>query len=149
MRKLGFSPDEFTLGSVLRACAALKALSCGSQVQCYAVKSGFELNLIVGSALARPYMRCKIHAQSWQRLDKANRFVPDVIKTGATSVVAVISSLISLYSRCGCLDDSEKAFMERSEADVVLWSSMIAAYGFHGQGDKAIKLFKKMEQEGL
>ncbi|GMG98516.1 hypothetical protein Nepgr_000356 [Nepenthes gracilis] len=208
MHKLGFSPDEFTLGSVLRACAGLKALSCGRQVQCYAVKSGFELNLIVGSALAHMYMRCKsleegervidgmpVHnvvacntviagraqngcsegALDQYNLMKMAGFRPDkitfvsvisscselatlgqgqqvhadVVKTGATSVVAVISSLISLYSRCGCLNDSEKAFMEHMEADVVLWSSMIAAYGFHGQGEKAIKLFEKMEQEGL
>ncbi|KAA8526250.1 hypothetical protein F0562_008547 [Nyssa sinensis] len=73
----------------------------------------------------------------------------EVIKTGASIVVSVVSSLISMYSRCGCLDDSVKAFLEREEADVVLWSSMIAAYGFHGRGEEAINLFNRMEREGL
>ena len=54
-----------------------------------------------------------------------------------------------MYSRCGCLQDSIKAFLECKERDVVLWSSMIAAYGFHGQGEEAIKLFNEMEQENL
>ncbi|GAB4824852.1 hypothetical protein Ancab_007721 [Ancistrocladus abbreviatus] len=208
MQQLGFLPDEFTLGSVLRASAGLKVLSCGRQVHSYAVKSGFELNLVVGSALAHMYMRCRSLEEGEEiikgmpacnlvacntliagraqnefsegaldqyNLMKVAGFRPDkitfvsvisscskmatlgqgeqihaeVIKAGAASVVSVISSLISMYSRCGCLDDSEKAFKECIEADVVLWSSMMAAYGFHGQGEKAIELFKRMEEEGL
>ena len=54
-----------------------------------------------------------------------------------------------MYSRCGCLQDSIKAFSEGKERDIVLWSSMIAAYGFHGQGEEAIKLFNEMQQENL
>ncbi|XP_059281960.1 pentatricopeptide repeat-containing protein At2g41080 [Lycium ferocissimum] len=73
----------------------------------------------------------------------------EVIKTGAISVVAVVSSLISMYSKCGSLDESEKIFVERDEADIVLWSAMISAYGFHGRGKNAIELFHHMEQEGL
>ncbi|XP_020527223.1 pentatricopeptide repeat-containing protein At2g41080 [Amborella trichopoda] len=33
--------------------------------------------------------------------------------------------------------------------DTVLWSSMIAAYGFHGYGREAIYLFEKMVGEGI
>ncbi|GLT59764.1 hypothetical protein SLA2020_325650 [Shorea laevis] len=73
----------------------------------------------------------------------------EVIKNGSSSVNGVISSLISMYSKCGCLEGSVKAFSECEEPDTVLWSSMIAAYGFHGQGEEAIKLFEKMEQEEL
>ncbi|XP_016503583.2 pentatricopeptide repeat-containing protein At2g41080-like [Nicotiana tabacum] len=73
----------------------------------------------------------------------------EVIKTGAVSVVAVVSSLISMYSKCGCLDEAEKIFEERVEADIVLWSAMISAYGFHGKGKDAVGLFHRMEQEGL
>ncbi|KAG4944301.1 hypothetical protein JHK85_048947 [Glycine max] len=43
-----------------------------------------------------------------------------------------------------------KAFLECKEQDVELWNSTIAsAYGFHGQGQEAIKLFNEMEQENL
>ncbi|KAJ4847347.1 Pentatricopeptide repeat-containing protein [Turnera subulata] len=73
----------------------------------------------------------------------------EAIKIGANSVVAVISSLISMYSRCGCLDYSRNVFGECDDADVVLWSSMIAAYGFHGRGREAVELFDRMEKEGL
>ncbi|XP_050379683.1 pentatricopeptide repeat-containing protein At2g41080 [Argentina anserina] len=73
----------------------------------------------------------------------------EVIKAGASSVVAVKSTLISMYSRCGCLEDSLKAFRECGGGDVVLWSSVISAYGFHGRGEEAIEIFEQMEREGL
>ncbi|KAJ8479761.1 hypothetical protein OPV22_023488 [Ensete ventricosum] len=73
----------------------------------------------------------------------------EVIKAGVDSVIPVRSSLISMYSKCGCLDDSSKIFSESDEgSDLVVWSSMIAAYGFHGHGEEAIQLFDKMVREG-
>ncbi|ONK62095.1 uncharacterized protein A4U43_C07F310 [Asparagus officinalis] len=71
-----------------------------------------------------------------------------VIKAGAHSVVAVRSSLVSMYSRCGCLSGSVQVFHESDDSDFVLWSAMIAAYGFHGQGLEAIELFEKMVAAG-
>ncbi|MFS8000078.1 putative tetratricopeptide-like helical domain superfamily [Helianthus anomalus] len=70
-------------------------------------------------------------------------------QTGSTSSVSVISSLISVYSRCGYFKDSLNSFSETKTHDVVLWSSMIAAYGFHGMGKEAVELFNQMENEGL
>eukprot|EP00257_Ricinus_communis_P014319 XP_015571962.1 pentatricopeptide repeat-containing protein At2g41080 [Ricinus communis] len=208
MYELGFLPDEYTLGSVLRGCAGLKSMYAGRQVHCYVVKCGFEFNLVVGSSLAHMYMKSgslsegerviksmpsrnivawntliagkSQNGHSEEVLDLYNMmrimgFRPDkitfasvisscselttlgqgqqihaeVIKAGASSVVAVTSSLISMYSRCGCLEDSVKVFLECKDVDVILWSSMIAAYGFHGRGEEAIKLFHQMEQENL
>ncbi|KAL8088310.1 pentatricopeptide repeat-containing protein At2g41080 [Apium graveolens] len=208
MYEIGFFPDEFTLGSVLRGCAGMKDLSMGRQVHGYVVKSGFLVSLVVGSSLAHMYMKCgdfgegerlitrmpvsslvacnTLIAGRAQRglsegaLDQYNLmkmagFKPDKItfvsvlsscadlatigqgqqvhadalKSGACSSIAVLSSLVSMYSRCGCLDDSIKAFLENEDADVVLWTSMIAAYGFHGRGKEAIQLFNQMEQKEL
>ncbi|GMN67751.1 hypothetical protein TIFTF001_036823 [Ficus carica] len=208
MHELGFSPDEFTLGSVLRGCAGLRSLRAGMQVHAYVMKCGFEFDLVVGSSLAHMYMKSGSleggekainsmparNVVAWntliagkaqsgypeQVLDnygimKLAGFRPDkvtlvsvisscsdlvtlgqgrqihaeAIKSGACSVVDVISTLVSMYSRCGCLEDSVKVFMESERVDLVLWSSMIAAYGFHGRGEEAIKLFEQMEQEGL
>ncbi|XP_004305453.1 PREDICTED: pentatricopeptide repeat-containing protein At2g41080-like [Fragaria vesca subsp. vesca] len=82
-------------------------------------------------------------------LGQGQQIHAEVIKAGVSSVVAVISTLITMYSRCGCLEDALKAFWECEGADVVLWSSVISAYGFHGRGEEAIKLFEQMEQEGF
>ncbi|KAG2404724.1 Pentatricopeptide repeat-containing protein [Vigna angularis] len=82
-------------------------------------------------------------------LGQGKQIHAEAIKAGASYEVSVVSSLVSMYSRCGCLQESFKSFLECKERDVVLWSSMIAAYGFHGQGEKAIKLFNQMEQENM
>ncbi|OVA12421.1 Pentatricopeptide repeat [Macleaya cordata] len=82
-------------------------------------------------------------------LGQGQQIHAEAIKSGADSAVSVRSSLISMYSRCGCLEDFVKVFSEIKDADVVLWSSMIAAYGFHGKGHEAIDLFERMEREGL
>lgn len=208
MHVSGFRPDDFTLSSVLRGCAGLKALSVGRQVHCCVMKCGFGIHLVVGSSLAHMYMKCGSLEEgeaviksmpirnmvAWNTLIAGNAqngygesvlalysmmkmagFRPDkitfvsvlsscselatlgqgqqihaeVIKTSASSVIGVISTLISMYSRCGCLEDSIKVFMECEVADLVSWSSMVAAYGFHGRGVEAVELFEHMEKEGL
>uniref|UniRef100_A0A1D1YHF1 Pentatricopeptide repeat-containing protein At2g41080 n=1 Tax=Anthurium amnicola TaxID=1678845 RepID=A0A1D1YHF1_9ARAE len=70
-------------------------------------------------------------------------------KAGVGSEVAVQSSLVSMYSKCGCLDDSAAVFSESDASDDVLRSAMISAYGFHGRGREAIALFEGMMEEGL
>ncbi|KAL1362722.1 pentatricopeptide repeat-containing protein At2g41080-like isoform X3 [Arachis hypogaea] len=208
MNELGFMPDEYSLGSVLRGCAHLTALFAGQQVHAYVMKSGFEFNLVVTCSLAHMYIKagslsdgerlirlmpnCNVVAWNTLMSGKAQNgcfegvldqyclmkkagFRPDKItfvtvisscselatlgqgkqihaesiKAGASSIVDVVSSLVSMYSRCGSLQDSMKAFSEGKQRDIVLWSSMISAYGFHGQGEEAIKLFNGMEQENL
>ncbi|KAK6164627.1 hypothetical protein DH2020_001491 [Rehmannia glutinosa] len=62
---------------------------------------------------------------------------------------SIPSSLVDMYASCGAVDNSYKVFNCVEDKDLVLWTSMINAYGMHGQGMKAIKLFKKMEAENL
>ncbi|KAG2332312.1 hypothetical protein Bca52824_003492 [Brassica carinata] len=69
----------------------------------------------------------------------------EALKIGDSSVEAVVSSLISKYSKWGCFEDAAKAFSERE--DEVMWSSMISAYGFHGHSDEAIELFNTTAAE--
>ncbi|CAH9072583.1 unnamed protein product [Cuscuta europaea] len=54
-----------------------------------------------------------------------------------------------MYACCGALEDSKRIFSSVSEADLVLWTSMIHAFGMHGHGVEAIGLFRKMEEENI
>lgn len=72
------------------------------------------------------------------------------MRAGVDSSVPVSSSLVTMYSKCGSLQDSINVFEDSSEeSDLVLWSAAIAAYGFHGHGRKAIELFEKMVSYGI
>ncbi|OVA13362.1 Pentatricopeptide repeat [Macleaya cordata] len=44
MHSSGFEPNQFTYGSVLSSCAAIRALKCGKQVYSLVVKNGFFSN---------------------------------------------------------------------------------------------------------
>jgi pentatricopeptide repeat protein len=55
-------PDSVTLLSVLPACAHLAALQQGKSIHCYMLRNGFELDVVVGTALVDMYAKCgKIH----------------------------------------------------------------------------------------
>ncbi|KAL2531986.1 Pentatricopeptide repeat-containing protein [Abeliophyllum distichum] len=58
------------------------------------------------------------------------------------------TSLISMYCKCGELEDAWKLFIEMSRKDVVTWNAMISGYAQHGNGDKALSLFDEMRKTG-
>lgn len=62
---------------------------------------------------------------------------------------SISSSLVDMYASCGTVNNSYKVFTSITNKDSVLCTSMINAYGTHGQGMNAVKLFKKMEAENL
>ncbi|CAL9074170.1 unnamed protein product [Musa acuminata var. zebrina] len=72
-----------------------------------------------------------------------------LIKSGFDNKVFVGAALVDLYSKSGSLGNAVQVFETVSEKDAVLWSSMIAAYGMHGLGTKAIATFERMIQSSI
>ncbi|KAK4784670.1 hypothetical protein SAY86_019038 [Trapa natans] len=58
------------------------------------------------------------------------------------------SALIDLYAKCGSITDAGRIFERIHMPDVVSWTCIISGYALHGLIEKAIKLFKEMEQRG-
>lgn len=58
------------------------------------------------------------------------------------------TSLISMYCKCGDLEDAQKLFLEMPRKDVVTWNAMISGYAQHGAGLEALNLFDKMRKWG-
>eukprot|EP01018_Ginkgo_biloba_P039897 Gb_15476 [translate_table: standard] len=71
------------------------------------------------------------------------------IKMGFQSNIYVGSAFISMYAKCGFIDNARQMFDEISDRDVVSWNSMIAGYAQHGFGNKALKIFEEMQQAGM
>ncbi|XP_052205591.1 pentatricopeptide repeat-containing protein At3g57430, chloroplastic [Diospyros lotus] len=57
------------------------------------------------------------------------------------SDVAVGSALVDMYAKCGCLNLSRRAFEGMPIRNVITWNVIIMAYGMHGKGEEALKLF--------
>ncbi|XVE84571.1 hypothetical protein DITRI_Ditri17bG0023700 [Diplodiscus trichospermus] len=82
-------------------------------------------------------------------LDQGTLIHNQIIKTGFSINTCLASSLITMYAKCGSLDDACRVFEETENPNVVCWTAMIAACQQHGNGNKVIELFEKMLAEGL
>lgn len=58
MMRSSVSPNEFSLSSVLQACANMPLLDLGKQIHNHAIKIGHESELFVGNALIDLYAKC-------------------------------------------------------------------------------------------
>ncbi|KAL9243625.1 hypothetical protein vseg_017488 [Gypsophila vaccaria] len=67
------------------------------------------------------------------------------VKSGLNSDDYVMNSLIDLYGKSGNINDTAKLFQESRIGDLASFTSMITAYSQHGQGEEALKLFRKMQ----
>ncbi|XP_049937004.1 pentatricopeptide repeat-containing protein At5g27110 isoform X2 [Nymphaea colorata] len=58
----------------------------------------------------------------------------------------VAAALVNMYAKCGAVDDARNVFDRMSKRDIVSWTTMITAYGSHGNTLEAIYLFQQMEK---
>eukprot|EP01018_Ginkgo_biloba_P034626 Gb_37254 [translate_table: standard] len=165
MQRTGILPNQFTYASVLQACANLSALD---ELHDEIVKSGYESNVFVGTALVNTYSKfgCieKAHnmkpnsktftiilasCASLEALEQGKEIHEDIIRSGLQSDVFVGSALVDMYAKCGCMEQASQAFDKMPQRDVVSWTAMIAAYTSHGHAQEALTLFYKMQKTGI
>ncbi|XP_021734489.1 putative pentatricopeptide repeat-containing protein At1g56570 [Chenopodium quinoa] len=73
----------------------------------------------------------------------------NILRRGLDRNMALANSLIDMYAKCGSISDSRKIFDFQSLKDLVSWTSMMIAYGVHGYGEEAVKLFNEMIRSGI
>ncbi|CAA6672033.1 unnamed protein product [Spirodela intermedia] len=61
---------------------------------------------------------------------------------------ALAGALVSMYARCGCVDEAREVFDGLRRPNVVAWTAMISGYGMHGRGAEAVALFRMMSRRG-
>ncbi|OMP09442.1 hypothetical protein COLO4_05482 [Corchorus olitorius] len=98
-------------------------------------EASFSTALHASAHLAALYQGTLIHNQ--------------IIKTGFAKNSCISSSLITMYAKCGSLDDAFRIFEDVEKPNVVCWTAMIAACQQHGNGNQAIELFEKLLADGL
>lgn len=55
------------------------------------------------------------------------------------------TSLVDMYAKCGLLTRARSLFERMMGCgDVILWNTIIASYGIHGEGEKALDVFHRM-----
>lgn len=72
-----------------------------------------------------------------------------VTEDSLDSDVVVATALVSMYGKCGSLEDAREMFDKMHERNVISWNAIIAAHAWHGHGKKAFQLFEQMWQEAV
>ncbi|GJS81129.1 pentatricopeptide repeat-containing protein [Tanacetum coccineum] len=62
--------------------------------------------------------------------------------------VSVLNALVSLYSKCGDIDDAVKVFRSISAKDLVSWNTMINGFASYGMIPEAFSLLRQMQVRG-
>eukprot|EP01018_Ginkgo_biloba_P004466 Gb_36636 [translate_table: standard] len=70
MQGKGIKPNNFTFGSVVKACASLAALEHGKQVHAHIIITGFESDFVVGNALVGMHAKCGNIEDAFQVFEK-------------------------------------------------------------------------------
>lgn len=73
----------------------------------------------------------------------------DILKSGLDSDISVSNALISMYTRCGSLEDARQVFHNMPRRDVKSWTALVAGYADHGHEEEAFRHFWQMQREGL
>lgn len=71
---------------------------------------------------------------------RRNRIKPDTYLS---------NMLISMYAKCGSIEEAHKVFQAMEDKDVISWNAMISGFAMHGQGQEAVDHYYQMHREGL
>eukprot|EP00250_Pteridium_aquilinum_P021973 c25273_g3_i1 orf=28-3111(+) len=102
---------------------------------------------------------CGIHGEKERRVGKRSSKMlslesrhslhMDVCKRGIESCTLVANSLISMYGKCGQVAEAESVFIGSFQRVVVSWNVMLSAYVEFGHGEKVLRLYRQMQEEGM
>jgi pentatricopeptide repeat protein len=82
-------------------------------------------------------------------LEDARCVHQQIIGCGWDSDVFVANSSVDMYTTCESIEDACRVFNKMPSRDVVTWNAIILGHVKCGQGQKALELFRQMQQEGV
>ncbi|KAK1292321.1 putative pentatricopeptide repeat-containing protein [Acorus calamus] len=82
-------------------------------------------------------------------LEEGAQFHCQAFVSGLISCITVSNAIITLYSKCGSIEDSHRLFNEMRVRDQVSWTALVSGYAQFGKAKETIDLFEKMLVGGL
>ncbi|KAA8529287.1 hypothetical protein F0562_033914 [Nyssa sinensis] len=174
----GLAIDQFTFGSILTACGGLLALKEGKQIHAYIIRTDHMDNVFVGSALVDMYSKCRSINEEAVRifcemqrngiepddftigsvisscanlaiLEEGAQFHGRALVSGLISFITVSNALVTLYGKCGSIEESHRLFNEMNIRDEVSWTALVSGYSQFGKAKETIELFENMLAHAL
>eukprot|EP01018_Ginkgo_biloba_P035644 Gb_29805 [translate_table: standard] len=140
MELAGMKPDNFTFGSLLRACASIASMKQGKKIHAHLIKSRFESNVFVDSAVVDMYAKCGSIEDARRVFDKILK--PDVVSWNA---------MIAGYAQHGHGKDALQLFEEMLQAgmkpDNITFIVVLSACSHAGLVDEGREYFNSMTRD--
>ncbi|WOK93964.1 pentatricopeptide repeat-containing protein [Canna indica] len=142
MLHIGVKPNSVTLSTALGVSSKLKTLAFGREIHCYAVRSGLEHDVFVGSGLVDVYANCSNIRQA--------RMVFDTVPHKDT--VSWIVMLAAYFSNGDC-EEALELFEKMKSGGVVMssasWNCMISGFAQNGKPEQAFGILGQMQHLGF
>eukprot|EP01018_Ginkgo_biloba_P019393 Gb_22805 [translate_table: standard] len=177
MQGAGLKASHFTFGSVLKACGSVSAEEQGKQVHACIIKTGFESNVFMGSAIVDMYAKCGRLQDAQQAFDKLpeqeevswNALITGYVQNGYGEKTLKLFCQMqrvglktnhftfgSVLKACGSLAAQEQGKQVHScvikagfEFDVFVGSAIVDMYAKCGCIEDARRMFHKMPKRNL
>lgn len=72
-----------------------------------------------------------------------------ILKCSYDSNVTIQNGLVSMYAKCGEINDSKKIFFSMDTPDLISWNSLLSGCAQHGYGKEAVEIFEEMRGIGV
>ncbi|XAR65332.1 hypothetical protein NMG60_11009417 [Bertholletia excelsa] len=82
-------------------------------------------------------------------LEEGAQFHCQALVSGLISFLTVSNALVTLYGKCGSIEESHRLFNEMNFRDEVSWTALVSGYAQFGKANETIDLFEKMLAHGL
>nr|GEV15888.1 pentatricopeptide repeat-containing protein At3g02330 [Tanacetum cinerariifolium] len=168
-------PDEFTFGSVLKACAGLQSLNYGMEVHGRIIKSGMGLESFVGSALVDMYCKCskvedaeKLHERmeeqtmvSWNAIilgfslqeqnEEAQKFFSQMLEVGAKPDNFTFATVLDTCANLATISLGRQIhgqiIKQEMQSDVFICSTLVDMYSKCGNMQDSRLIFEKSQNK--
>eukprot|EP01018_Ginkgo_biloba_P020997 Gb_22288 [translate_table: standard] len=72
-----------------------------------------------------------------------------VSRSGLSLDGSVANSLVTMYFKCGSIENARQVFYKTSQRDVISWNAMVAGYAQNGRCEEALNIFQEMQWAGV
>ncbi|XP_030481234.1 pentatricopeptide repeat-containing protein At2g03880, mitochondrial [Cannabis sativa] len=69
-------------------------------------------------------------------------------KSGLRPSLSVDNSLVTMYAKCGCIEEANKVFDSMRVRNVISWTALIVGYAQNGRGKDSLKFYDQMIATG-
>lgn len=82
-------------------------------------------------------------------LEEGAQFHCRALVSGLVSFITVSNAIITLYGKCGSIEDSHCLFNEMANKDQVSWTALVSGYAQFGKAKETIEFFESMLADGV